>query len=139
MKNTKTNIFTTLRYSINHKHSSNNFNFTQSNQHQKTTLTKAPNIYIYPQNRASTKIILTRQTFNQFQPNIYYQTDITQIPKQLITTNKPWTVKITTVTFNKLQGPPGLLPTGSCYWVGWGLRSLNAAFPCWSCLSYFNK
>jgi hypothetical protein len=27
--------------------------------------------------------------------------------------------------------------TGSWYWVGWGLRSLNAAFPCWSCLSYF--
>jgi hypothetical protein len=22
-------------------------------------------------------------------------------------------------------------------WVGWGLRSLNAAFPCWSYLSYF--
>jgi hypothetical protein len=27
--------------------------------------------------------------------------------------------------------------TGSCCWVIWGLRSLNAAFPCWSCLSYF--
>jgi hypothetical protein len=34
-------------------------------------------------------------------------------------------------------GPPGLLATSSCYWVGWGLRSLNAAFPWWSCLSYF--
>jgi hypothetical protein len=44
MKNQKMNIFTTLRYSINHKHASNNINFTQSNQHQKTTLTKAPNI-----------------------------------------------------------------------------------------------
>jgi hypothetical protein len=35
--------------------------------------------------------------------------------------------------------PPVLLATGSCYWVGWRLRSLNAAFPCWSCLSYFKK
>jgi hypothetical protein len=26
-------------------------------------------------------------------------------------------------------GPPELLATGSCYWVGWRLRSLNAAFP----------
>jgi hypothetical protein len=26
-------------------------------------------------------------------------------------------------------GPP-LLATDACYWVGWGLRSLNAAFPC---------
>jgi hypothetical protein len=34
-------------------------------------------------------------------------------------------------------GPPGLLATGSCCWVVWGLRSLSAAFPCWSCLSYF--
>jgi hypothetical protein len=34
-------------------------------------------------------------------------------------------------------GPPGLLATDACYWVGWGLRSLNAAFPCRSCLSYF--
>jgi hypothetical protein len=30
-------------------------------------------------------------------------------------------------------GPPGLLATGSCCWVVWGLRSLNAAFPCWLC------
>jgi hypothetical protein len=59
MKNTKKmNIFTTLRYGINHKHSYNNINFTQSNQHQKTTLTKAPNIYIYPLNKAATNIIL---------------------------------------------------------------------------------
>jgi hypothetical protein len=36
-------------------------------------------------------------------------------------------------------GPPGLLAVGSCCWVMWGLRSLNAAFPCWSCLSYFRK
>jgi hypothetical protein len=34
-------------------------------------------------------------------------------------------------------GPPGLLATGSCYWVGLGLRLLNAAFPCWSSLPYF--
>jgi hypothetical protein len=34
-------------------------------------------------------------------------------------------------------GPPGLIAIGSCCWVIWGLRSLNAAFPCWSCLSYF--
>jgi hypothetical protein len=34
-------------------------------------------------------------------------------------------------------GPPGLLATGSFYWVGWELRSLNAAFPWWSYLSYF--
>jgi hypothetical protein len=34
-------------------------------------------------------------------------------------------------------GPHGLLATDSCYWVGWGLCSLNAAFPWWSCLSYF--
>jgi hypothetical protein len=33
-------------------------------------------------------------------------------------------------------GPPGLLVTGSCCWIVWGLRSLNAAFPSWSCLSY---
>jgi hypothetical protein len=33
-------------------------------------------------------------------------------------------------------GPPGLLATGSCYWVGWRLRSMNAAFTCWSFLSY---
>jgi hypothetical protein len=33
-------------------------------------------------------------------------------------------------------GLPGLLATGSCCWVIWGFRSLNAAFPCWSCLSY---
>jgi hypothetical protein len=33
-------------------------------------------------------------------------------------------------------GPPGLLAFGSCCWVIGGLRSLNAAFPCWSCLSY---
>jgi hypothetical protein len=38
-----------------------------------------------------------------------------------------------------LWGPPGLLATGSCYWVGWGLCSLNAAFPWWSCLSYFSS
>jgi hypothetical protein len=36
-----------------------------------------------------------------------------------------------------LWGPPGLLAAGACCWVGWGLRSLNAAFPCRSCLSYF--
>jgi hypothetical protein len=35
-----------------------------------------------------------------------------------------------------LWGPPGLLAAGACCWVGWGLRSLNAAFPCRSCLSY---
>jgi hypothetical protein len=29
-----------------------------------------------------------------------------------------------------------LLATGSCCWVVWGLRSLNAAFLCWYCLSY---
>jgi hypothetical protein len=34
-------------------------------------------------------------------------------------------------------GPPGLLATGSCCRVVWGLRSLNAAFPWWSCLSYY--
>jgi hypothetical protein len=28
--------------------------------------------------------------------------------------------------------------TDACCWVGWGLRSLNAAFPCRSCLSYFS-
>jgi hypothetical protein len=27
-------------------------------------------------------------------------------------------------------------PKNGC-WVVWGLRSLNATFPCWSCLSYF--
>jgi hypothetical protein len=36
-----------------------------------------------------------------------------------------------------LWGPPGLLAAGACCLVGWGLRSLNAAFPCRSCLSYF--
>jgi hypothetical protein len=36
-------------------------------------------------------------------------------------------------------GPPGLLAIGSCCWVIWGLRSLNTAFPCWSCFSYFSK
>jgi hypothetical protein len=36
-------------------------------------------------------------------------------------------------------GPPGLLAVGFCCWVIWGLRSLNAAFPCWSCLSYCIK
>jgi hypothetical protein len=30
----------------------------------------------------------------------------------------------------------GLFANDSCCWVVWGLRSLNAAFPCWSCLSY---
>jgi hypothetical protein len=35
--------------------------------------------------------------------------------------------------------PPGLLAIGSCCWVIWGLRSLNAAFPCWSCSSYFHR
>jgi hypothetical protein len=35
--------------------------------------------------------------------------------------------------------PPGLRVIGSCCWVIWGLRSLNAAFPCWSCLSYFSS
>jgi hypothetical protein len=35
-----------------------------------------------------------------------------------------------------LEGPPGLHATWTCYWVGWGLRSLYTAFPCWSCLSY---
>jgi hypothetical protein len=34
-------------------------------------------------------------------------------------------------------GPSWLLATGSCCWIVWGLRSLNAAYPCWSCLSYF--
>jgi hypothetical protein len=34
--------------------------------------------------------------------------------------------------------PSELLATGSCCWVVWWLHSLNAAFPCWSCLSYFN-
>jgi hypothetical protein len=34
-------------------------------------------------------------------------------------------------------GPPGLLADGSCCLVIWGLRSSDAAFPCWSCLSYF--
>jgi hypothetical protein len=34
-------------------------------------------------------------------------------------------------------GPSGFLATGSCCWVVWGLRSLNATFPCWPCLSYF--
>jgi hypothetical protein len=34
-------------------------------------------------------------------------------------------------------GPPGLLVAGSSCCVVCGLRSLNAAFPCWSCLSYF--
>jgi hypothetical protein len=37
------------------------------------------------------------------------------------------------------MGPPGLLATGSCCWVIWGFPSLNAAFPCWSCLSYFRE
>jgi hypothetical protein len=36
-----------------------------------------------------------------------------------------------------LWGPPGLLAAGACCWVGWGLRSLNAAFHCRSCLSCF--
>jgi hypothetical protein len=27
----------------------------------------------------------------------------------------------------------------TCCWVVWGFRSLNAAFPCWSWLPYFNK
>jgi hypothetical protein len=34
-------------------------------------------------------------------------------------------------------GPSGLLGAGHCCWVVWWLRSLNAAFPCWSCLPYF--
>jgi hypothetical protein len=32
--------------------------------------------------------------------------------------------------------PPGLLANGSCCWVVWGLRSLNAPFPCWFCSSF---
>jgi hypothetical protein len=32
--------------------------------------------------------------------------------------------------------PLGLFATSSCCLVMWGLRSLNAAFPCWFCLSY---
>jgi hypothetical protein len=35
-------------------------------------------------------------------------------------------------------GSSRLLATGSCCLVAWGLRSSNAAIPCWSCLSYFN-
>jgi hypothetical protein len=31
-------------------------------------------------------------------------------------------------------GPPGILATVSCWWVMSGLRSLNAAFHCWSCV-----
>jgi hypothetical protein len=36
-----------------------------------------------------------------------------------------------------IWGPPWLLTTDSCYWVGWGSRSLNAAFPWCSWLLYF--
>jgi hypothetical protein len=34
--------------------------------------------------------------------------------------------------------PTGLLVIVSCCWVIWELRSLNAAFHCWSCLSFFS-
>jgi hypothetical protein len=34
---------------------------------------------------------------------------------------------------------PGLLVTGSCCWVVLGFRSLNAAFSCRYCMSYFGR
>jgi hypothetical protein len=39
------------------------------------------------------------------------------------------------ITF--IWSPLGLLAARYCCRVVWGLRSLNAAFPCWSCISYF--
>jgi hypothetical protein len=80
-------IFTTLRYSINHKHSTNNIAFTKSNQHQKNNFNLTTkflqisskqifNLY----NLDKTKSL---KTFNQYQPNISYQTDITQQPNKI--------------------------------------------------------
>jgi hypothetical protein len=104
MKNTKMNIFTTLRYSISHKHSTNNINFTKSNQ--KTTQTEAPNIYIYPQKKPKHQLIQSwpsKHSTNTNQTDIIQQSNKIQQPKQLITTNEPWSIKITTIKFNQVQ------------------------------------
>jgi hypothetical protein len=55
----------------------------------------------------------------------------------LLVSNYLWLFWLACPVLFLFGGPPGLLTTDSCdSLVGWGLRSLNAAFPCWSCLTY---